>query len=292
MGAINYYTVDGEILGEECNGVRTDYATDALGSVVGTVNQDCEVVNQYWYKPYGGLLSKLSIGADPRFLWVGTSGYRNDRIVYVRQRHYFSEIGTWISRDRLWPRFHPIVYVNSNPVVFVDPTGAAPQCSSISFEDLKIFCTKIPHYDYSGFEPCKECKPSGWCQCSGTFWLEIKVRATIRATGNASTDSRLGLPCTLDGFASTPIIGFITAPVCDWRRILERIHCPGGSKCREAIEGGCKGSRDSGKTDRGTFEYEDYSGIGMFPAILTVEYAAESTLKWDLDLWGCSTEEC
>ncbi len=49
MAVKNYYTMDGEIVGEETSNDRTDYLRDALGSVVGTVNQSAQVVNTYRY---------------------------------------------------------------------------------------------------------------------------------------------------------------------------------------------------------------------------------------------------
>ena len=76
MAVTNYYSINGQIIGEATNGVRTDYLMDALGSVTGTVNSACQVVNTYRYKPYGALLSKTGTGADPAFGWVGTQGYK------------------------------------------------------------------------------------------------------------------------------------------------------------------------------------------------------------------------
>ena len=53
-----------------------DYLTDALGSVTATVDQSGTVQNTYRYKPYGDLLAKTGTGNDPKFLWVGSQGYR------------------------------------------------------------------------------------------------------------------------------------------------------------------------------------------------------------------------
>jgi len=59
----SYYSVGGEIIGEKSGGVRTDYLTDALGSVTATVDQAGSVINRYTYKPYGALLAKTGVGA-------------------------------------------------------------------------------------------------------------------------------------------------------------------------------------------------------------------------------------
>ncbi len=66
MGVTNNYSLNGQIIGEKTTGgTRTDYLRDALGSVVGTVNQSAQVVNTYRHKPYGAQLAKTGVGADP-----------------------------------------------------------------------------------------------------------------------------------------------------------------------------------------------------------------------------------
>jgi len=65
MPVTNNYTVDREIIGERTNAGRVNYATDALGSVTGTLVGDA-LQNTYAYKPYGALLAKTGAGADPK----------------------------------------------------------------------------------------------------------------------------------------------------------------------------------------------------------------------------------
>src|SRR5207244_8881308 len=104
MAVTNYYTVNGEIIAEKtAGGSRVDYLTDALGSVVGTVNQSAQVVNTYRYKPFGAQLAKTGVGADPAFGWVGQQGYRPTAKkwsdVYVQARHYDTAVGRWSTKD-------------------------------------------------------------------------------------------------------------------------------------------------------------------------------------------------
>lgn len=54
MAVTNYYTVDGEILGQESAGNRTDFLADALGSVTGTVDNTSGLQNTYRYKMWCG----------------------------------------------------------------------------------------------------------------------------------------------------------------------------------------------------------------------------------------------
>src|SRR5258706_2913966 len=104
MAVTNYYSIDGEIIGEKTTGgSRVDYLTDALGSVTATMNQSAQVVNTYRYKPFGAQLAKTGVGADPSFGWVGTRGYRKTgrkfSDFYMDARHYGDYTGRWRSSD-------------------------------------------------------------------------------------------------------------------------------------------------------------------------------------------------
>jgi len=137
MPVTNYLTANGEIIGESTGGVRTDYLTDALGSVTGTVDQSASVVNTYRYKPYGELLAKTGTGSDPVFGWVGSAGYaqtgRKYAEVYVRARHYSSTNARWTSKDPIGQgggdlNFYR--YVGNRPVGRTDSSGLKPDIGS------------------------------------------------------------------------------------------------------------------------------------------------------------------
>src|ERR1035437_1780098 len=78
MPVTNYYTVDGEIIGESTGANAINYATDALGSVTGTLVGG-SLQNTYVYKPYGSLLAQTGAGADPTYQFAGSHGYRPTR---------------------------------------------------------------------------------------------------------------------------------------------------------------------------------------------------------------------
>jgi len=125
---ITYYdTVNGQLIGETTSGVRTEYLTDALGSVTATVNSSGEIVNTYRYKPYGQLLSKTGSGEDPRYLWTGNTGSRRTLVTYAEQynqaRHYGSKQAAWTTVDPLWPEELEYLYVAGNPIVATDEFG-------------------------------------------------------------------------------------------------------------------------------------------------------------------------
>jgi len=125
---ITYYdTVNGQLVGETTSGVRTEYLTDALGSVTATMNSSGEIVNTYRYKPYGQLLSKTGTGEDPRYLWSGNTGSRRTLVTYAEQynqaRHYGSKQAGWTTVDLLWPIELAYGYVSGRPTSYVDKYG-------------------------------------------------------------------------------------------------------------------------------------------------------------------------
>jgi RHS repeat-associated protein len=130
MTVVNYYTVGGQLLGEQTTGQPPrDYVTDALGSVVGTVTSTGQAENTYRYKPYGALLAKTGTAPDPAFTWVGSQGYRQTgkkySDVYVRARHYDSTGGRWTSKDPAGriAGDTPWQYSKQSPTTMTDPTG-------------------------------------------------------------------------------------------------------------------------------------------------------------------------
>jgi RHS repeat-associated protein len=152
----NYYTVNGEIIGEKVGaGARIDYLTDALGSVTATRDQSGAIVNTYRYKPYGGRLAKTGTGADPSFQHVGGGGYRQTgnkySDVYIRARHYDDATGRWSTKDPLWPHESMYGYCLSSPVRCTDRSGllsAGTPCAT-------------SHVCGSG--PCQYCRDGHGC---------------------------------------------------------------------------------------------------------------------------------
>jgi RHS repeat-associated protein len=123
-----YYSVNGEIIGEQTTGQeRIDYLTDPLGNVTATIDQNAKVLNRYTYKPFGEVLSKEGTAPDPKFLWVGAHGYRQTgkkyADVYVRARHYDTRTGRWTSKDPIGFQGSLYTYVIGNPISKIDYTG-------------------------------------------------------------------------------------------------------------------------------------------------------------------------
>jgi RHS repeat-associated protein len=126
VAVTSYHTVSSQILGETTSGTRVDYLSDALGSVTATTNSSGVVQNRYRYKPYGSRLAKTGSAADPKFQWIGRSGYRTSSTTnYVRARTYAVSTGRWNSVDPL-RSLKAYEYAASAPTVFIDPSGMAP----------------------------------------------------------------------------------------------------------------------------------------------------------------------
>ncbi len=142
MPVRNYHCVNGRLIAEITTTVRTDYMTDALGSVTGTLNSSQTVVNTYRYKPYGELLAKTGAGVDPAFLWNGTTQSRKTGLAYSdqynRARHYGTRQGQWTTVDPLWPGESAYGYARQNPGTLVDPEGDWPNTGRATCYDPEI----------------------------------------------------------------------------------------------------------------------------------------------------------
>jgi hypothetical protein len=142
MSTTYYHTIDGSILGQTTAGVRTDYMTDALGSVTGTTVSGT-VENTYRYMPFGTLLAKTGTSSDPTFLWIGSQGYRATQRsysdYYVRLRHVAAISGTWTSLDKFWPFESGWAYASNNPTVSIDPTGALT-ATPVNADSWQVYC--------------------------------------------------------------------------------------------------------------------------------------------------------
>src|ERR1700722_16572888 len=87
MPTVRYTTIQGEIIAEKRNGVRSLYVPDPLGSTVALLDNTQTQTDQWSYWPYGE--SNRIKGTNPTpFLFVGTLGYRTDSAPnnYVRRR--------------------------------------------------------------------------------------------------------------------------------------------------------------------------------------------------------------
>jgi len=193
MGVTNYYSIGGEIIGERAGtGARTDYLRDALGSVTGTTDSSGAVVNTYRYKPYGAELARTGVGADPKYRWVGTAGYRASGLShishYIGLRHYAYPEGRWTTLEPIAFVAANYLYSLNNPTTIIDPTGLFP-----------VVVPVIPESTWRlAICPRVDKPPKGIPQCSGVGKGHCPHQSSsgdyIRFPGFASGDPSKGRP--------------------------------------------------------------------------------------------------
>ncbi|NJK64644.1 MAG: RHS repeat-associated core domain-containing protein [Synechococcaceae cyanobacterium SM2_3_1] len=109
------------------------YLTDAIGSVIGLVDENGQKVSNFHYDGFGNLRSGPdidifdSVGGDFRF--QGQWFDQSTGFYYLRSRDYDPVIGRFLSRDpidyvqTIPESFDPYQYSFSSPFIFIDPNG-------------------------------------------------------------------------------------------------------------------------------------------------------------------------
>jgi RHS repeat-associated protein len=112
------------------NGEPIYYLTDSMGSVIGLVDSQGNVLSRIVYDGFGQVKSGddgSSLGGDFRFQgqWLESES----GLYYMRARDYDAETGLFLSRDPVDVQeqsveaFNPYQFAFNNPLVYSDPTG-------------------------------------------------------------------------------------------------------------------------------------------------------------------------
>lgn len=175
MARTYYNTVNGRMISQKKNGVRTNFHTDALGSIT-TTTVNGAVENTYRYKPYGETLAKTGTAEDPRFLWTGDTGSRRTEAKaseqYNRRRQYGNFFACWSTQDPIWPDERAYTY-SGNPATLKDPFGLkielTQECKCYTCKDID---NPLPNFSLirdfidSGCKKIWECWNSSTCRNS------------------------------------------------------------------------------------------------------------------------------
>ena len=226
MPVTNYHSVNGVIIAEHTTGQsRLDYVTDALGSVIATVDQTLTVQSTARYKPYGAVLSET--GTQPLNGWVGSLGYRRTGLpysdVYIRARIASTVEGRWTTVDPLWPSESPYSYVGCSPTTGTDPTGygSVPPCSgNIKAGILKTLCKNMAAY--FARVSCSRC--GGYCSCFANVTVSGSASAVFTVTDWDTSPIKTKTPCSLSGTFKCNTSASASQP------------CPSGSSCILQLE--------------------------------------------------------
>jgi len=122
LGNIIAYTRDnkGNLVSERTSSESYHYLFDGLGSVVGLMNSQENLVDSYVYDPYGVTEHQTGTQYNP---WQFASGYFDSYTLYYKYgTRYYDRFGRWTQKDPV-PSANPYVYANDDPVNAVDPSG-------------------------------------------------------------------------------------------------------------------------------------------------------------------------
>ncbi|MCB9298298.1 MAG: RHS repeat protein [Lewinellaceae bacterium] len=118
------------------------YHTDGLGSITALTGASGEVVAAYEYDAYGNILTQAGAVENP-YTYTGREWDAATGLYYYRTRYYDAEVGRFLTRDG----FEGVMdqplglnkynYVESNPIIRVDPTGEAFFLAPLLFTALK-----------------------------------------------------------------------------------------------------------------------------------------------------------
>lgn len=167
MAFTNYYTVNGQLVGESTGGIWTGYLLDGLGSVTARTDAAGTIIDQSRYEAFGTRHQVSGLATILRFGWCGSWGYRASLVavaIYVRARQYDARMFFWTSRDPLWPNEPAYEYVRSNPNGFVDPFGLVDisnqACSSVQIRVLPQLTFGMEYCNWC--YKCNSCDPGPW----------------------------------------------------------------------------------------------------------------------------------
>ena len=170
------------------NNERYYYIRDALGNILGIINQNGQIVVQYSYTSYGvcSISGNTSLGNENPFRYKGYYYDVETSLYYLTTRYYDPEIGRFISPDS---------------VEYLDPQ---------SINGLNIYC-------YCGNDPVNRFDPSGHAWEWSSFWQgvgylvtgigAIVAGALVIASGVATWPMLLVAGITIGAGALTTING-------------------------------------------------------------------------------------
>lgn len=123
-----YIRVDGQLVAQQENGVKTYIHSDHLGSVSTVTDQSGSVIEDTRYEPFGAIVSG---GVKSRFDYTGQEFDSQVGDYDFKARRYDPDLAKFIQPDRNFPsvydpqQLNRYSYAKNNPYNYVDPTGEA-----------------------------------------------------------------------------------------------------------------------------------------------------------------------
>lgn len=134
-------------IGEETADTWAYHLPDALGSVRQLTNADADVLLAQSYEPYGNVLASYGT-AGSNYGYTGEWSDANG-LVHLRARYLDTGIGRFITRDTWGGDYNqPMslnrwMYVEGNPVNFIDPSGLLSCERGSGEKELKICYQRV-----------------------------------------------------------------------------------------------------------------------------------------------------
>lgn len=141
---ISYYVYGmGLISRISATGTYQAYHYDPRGSTLKLTDSTGTVTDGYRYGPYGELVSTAGGTVNP-FRYNGRDGVMTELngLYYMRARFYLPEARRFMNRDKLLGRvkqtltLNRFVYVNGNPIGFIDPSGMYRFQNTLAYRTL------------------------------------------------------------------------------------------------------------------------------------------------------------
>ena len=119
MGTVRYTVIDGEVIAEKRNGVRSLYVPDPLGSTVALLDNTQAQTDTFSYWPYGENDARTGATATP-FQFGGTICYFKDSStrIYVDERSLDTQTGRWLgyAPATQWENLNAYVFGSDPPI--------------------------------------------------------------------------------------------------------------------------------------------------------------------------------
>jgi RHS repeat-associated protein len=107
---------------DNVNGMRYYYVYNGHGDVIQVLDTAGNIVNSYEYDVWGNFTNKQETIHNP-FTYFCQTYDESTGLYYLRARYYDPATGRFTQEDPIKDGYNWYVYGNSNPVMFIDPTG-------------------------------------------------------------------------------------------------------------------------------------------------------------------------
>lgn len=122
------YTYGDDLISQDRDGVTSFYHYDGLGSTRALSDVSGTLTDSYNYEAFGQLLNQTGT-TENSYLFTGEQFDVSLDQYYLRARYYnqrigrFTQMDTWMGNNHDPVTLHKYLYANTDPVMYIDPTG-------------------------------------------------------------------------------------------------------------------------------------------------------------------------